>query len=293
MTPGLRVPAGILVLVFPMHAMWFPGCVAGFIRRHRQRAASSVNGEGVVVQKAPEVGIGWSDMSGVERTKRHPLAPDVHADARSLAHHAAVVRQPWSLHRLRLLSSTLLSRGGQRWLSGPAGWVSPGVWLEAGERGGSLVAGQDEEMFGEGDVVRWLSPVWVGARLGRASADATRVRTWGLRKAILARLRTRRPIRPPATMMARRMSASLIAVLPKVPGREVLMGVRDEFFGQTSVASFWTTEWSALRPRAEAKLGGGWMLVHIDVCFERKAFCDNTCTDKSVRRRPRAWLQLQ
>ncbi|KAF8145054.1 hypothetical protein K438DRAFT_1443407, partial [Mycena galopus ATCC 62051] len=31
--PGLRVPAGILVLVFPMHAMWFHGCVAGFVRR--------------------------------------------------------------------------------------------------------------------------------------------------------------------------------------------------------------------------------------------------------------------
>ncbi|KAF8186545.1 hypothetical protein K438DRAFT_1835785 [Mycena galopus ATCC 62051] len=103
-TPGLRVPAGILVLVFPMHAMWFRGCVAGFVRRHRQRVASSVNGEGVVVQKAPEVGIDGSDKSGVERPKRHPLAPDVHADARSLAHHAAVVRQPWSLQRLRVLS---------------------------------------------------------------------------------------------------------------------------------------------------------------------------------------------
>ncbi|KAF8145036.1 hypothetical protein K438DRAFT_1735644 [Mycena galopus ATCC 62051] len=82
MTPGLRVPAGILVLVFPMHAMWFHGCVAGFVRRHRQRAASSVNAEGVVVQKAPEVGIDGSDKSGapeaasarVGRPRRRPLA---------------------------------------------------------------------------------------------------------------------------------------------------------------------------------------------------------------------------
>ncbi|KAF7369394.1 hypothetical protein MVEN_00268300 [Mycena venus] len=212
MTPGLRTPAAILVTVFPLHAMWFKGCVAGFIRRYHARvAARAAAAEGIVVEAAPSIGIDGSTdgKSGVEKPKakvsnvdaakaRHPLAADIHADARSLAHHA---RPPipipaagqWGvatrLHRLRAVSSALLERAGgvgaQRWLSGPAGWVSPGVtrWLSAGEKGGR----------------------------------------WGVRKAILDRVRTRRPIRPRATMMARRMSASLIAVLPTMPTREVVL----------------------------------------------------------------------
>ncbi|KAJ6628276.1 hypothetical protein B0H10DRAFT_2209561 [Mycena sp. CBHHK59/15] len=62
---GSLVPAGILASVFPLHAMWFAGCVRGFVRR----AAKA----GVVA---------------VETAPRHPLAPDVFPDARSLARHA-------------------------------------------------------------------------------------------------------------------------------------------------------------------------------------------------------------
>ncbi|KAJ6492333.1 hypothetical protein C8R45DRAFT_990940, partial [Mycena sanguinolenta] len=71
------------------------------------------------------------------------------------------------------------------------------------------------------------SPLLVLLLLHFFSYPHRHLRRWGLPNAILTRLRDahprqpRRPLRPRAAMMARGMSASLIAVLPKVPGREV------------------------------------------------------------------------
>jgi len=118
--------------------MWPKGCVAGFVRRYKARiAASKAAAEGVVVETAPTIGIGRSTdgKSGVPKCAaeaekvKHPLAADIYPDSRSLAHHARVpiAAQPWGLRRLRVVSSALLERGSQRWLTGPAGWVSPGV----------------------------------------------------------------------------------------------------------------------------------------------------------------------
>jgi hypothetical protein len=180
---NMRVPALIMLSVFPLHAMWFKGCVAGFVRRYRAGH--------------PSFAVGVGGKNGVETEKqRHPLAPDVHPDARSLAHHARVSPPPssfavlptgageWGLRRFRALSSALLERGsmGQRWLGGPAGWVSTDM-----EDGGR----------------------------------------WGVRNAILERLRQVRlrqqQLRRPG--MARRMSAGLIAALP---GKEVVNRGREE-----------------------------------------------------------------
>ncbi|KAJ6493277.1 hypothetical protein C8R45DRAFT_184992 [Mycena sanguinolenta] len=58
MVRELPTPATILALVFPLHAMWFRGCIAGFVRRHKARAATrNASGESVVVQTKPEIGI--------------------------------------------------------------------------------------------------------------------------------------------------------------------------------------------------------------------------------------------
>ncbi|KAJ6452113.1 hypothetical protein C8R45DRAFT_1223669 [Mycena sanguinolenta] len=131
MVRELRTPATILALVFPLHAMWFRGCIAGFVRRHMARvAARSSQGESVVVQSKPEIGIDGSDKSGSPPRTSSSAGKPVSAIVQS------------RLDRLRVLSSTLLeggrNGGGARWLSGPAGWVSPGVtmWLERGRGGG-------------------------------------------------------------------------------------------------------------------------------------------------------------
>ncbi|KAJ7778915.1 hypothetical protein B0H16DRAFT_1683226 [Mycena metata] len=72
-TPATRVPALILAGVFPLHVMWFAGCVRGFVRRFRARVAKVV-----VASKTP----------------RHPLAPDIYPDARSLARHSSSALAP-------------------------------------------------------------------------------------------------------------------------------------------------------------------------------------------------------
>ncbi|KAJ7306719.1 hypothetical protein DFH08DRAFT_824671 [Mycena albidolilacea] len=86
--PGLRAPA-ILLAVFPLH---------------RRGVHPAVPRAHVVVEAMPAIGIDGSTdgKSGVEKPKatgvavpgvegakaRQPLAADIHADARSLAHHA-------------------------------------------------------------------------------------------------------------------------------------------------------------------------------------------------------------
>ncbi|KAF8141022.1 hypothetical protein K438DRAFT_1785157 [Mycena galopus ATCC 62051] len=107
-----------------------PGEQRGRVPSHPDDPARGVPGTCALLPRAtPPIG---SDKSGVERMPTcaqsqfrasHPLAMDAHTDSRSLAHHAAVVRQPWTLHHLRVLSSALLERGGKgkRWLSDPRG----------------------------------------------------------------------------------------------------------------------------------------------------------------------------
>ncbi|KAJ7176972.1 hypothetical protein C8R46DRAFT_1246218 [Mycena filopes] len=149
--PATRVPAGVLGAVFPLHAMWFSGCVKGFVRRWRaQRASSSASASRASTSaSSPES----------TTTKKHPLAADIYPDARSLARHA----QPPHVARLR-------------------------AWP------------------------------WTALALDQPPA------------AFIARrlpIRLKRPLRPRARAMARRMSASLLAALPS---REVVldyvMGVR-------------------------------------------------------------------
>ncbi|KAF8186539.1 hypothetical protein K438DRAFT_2019798 [Mycena galopus ATCC 62051] len=117
----------------PVDADNFP-ITRGRVPSHPDDPARGVLGTRALLPRAtPPIG---SDKSGVERTPTcaqsqfrasHPLAVDAHTDSRSLAHHAAVVGQPWTLHRLRVLSSALLERGGKgkRWLSDPGGMGPP------------------------------------------------------------------------------------------------------------------------------------------------------------------------
>ncbi|KAJ6586693.1 hypothetical protein B0H10DRAFT_2335008 [Mycena sp. CBHHK59/15] len=155
---GSLVPAGILASVFPLHAMWFAGCVRGFVRR----AAKA----GVVA---------------VETAPRHPLAPDVFPDARSLARHAYSPAASPS----RSCDPAALSARLRRRLAfvtsafGVGSWhgLGAGVFREARMR-----------VFGEGR-----------AHLLDAVSD----------QAVRRRLRGVRP-----GMAARRVSASLIAALP-------------------------------------------------------------------------------
>ncbi|KAJ7620199.1 hypothetical protein FB45DRAFT_799423 [Roridomyces roridus] len=104
---GSLGPSLILLTAFPMHAMWFWGCLKGFARRRVARipaaksTSTSTTAESVVPASAKT---------------RHVLAPDIYPDARSLARHSTMaaagvgimpVRWPWvwtaRLDRLRRL----------------------------------------------------------------------------------------------------------------------------------------------------------------------------------------------
>nr|GAT60412.1 predicted protein [Mycena chlorophos] len=108
---GSLAPAMILVFAFPMHAMWFVGCVKGFIRRAE---ASKARARTVVPVVAKPSSV---------------LAPDVHLDARSLLRHANTVPvlPPWDV----TLRFRRLRAGVKRWVwqtaggtqNGPVAWV--------------------------------------------------------------------------------------------------------------------------------------------------------------------------
>ncbi|KAJ6463130.1 hypothetical protein C8R47DRAFT_992753 [Mycena vitilis] len=77
-----RLPALLLALVFPLHAMWFRGCVAGFIRRYR------------VSHPAPSASFLHSSSSSTSnalavKVESHPLTPDIHPDACSPSRHSS------------------------------------------------------------------------------------------------------------------------------------------------------------------------------------------------------------
>ncbi|KAJ6482796.1 hypothetical protein C8R45DRAFT_1075834 [Mycena sanguinolenta] len=141
MVRELRTPATILAL--------FRGCIAGFVRRRKARVtARNSAGESVVVQKTPtEIGIDGSDKSGSppRTSSSSSLSSSLSTTSPSAAGKPVSAIVQSRLDRLRVLSSTLLERErngrGARWLSGPAGWVSPGVtmWLERGRAGGRLL----------------------------------------------------------------------------------------------------------------------------------------------------------
>ncbi|KAK7023287.1 hypothetical protein R3P38DRAFT_1103752 [Favolaschia claudopus] len=185
MTNTLRIPACILLSVFPLHVMWFKGCVAGFIRRYKAGKLAAKAAEGIVVVPAssssPTISTAASTTSNV-----HPLT---HYSSSAVSTSTLPVHgAEWIARRLRAASSALLERGSPavRWLGGPGAWVGGG--------------GGEERMMMVGPR-GWLAR---GRDHGR----------WGVRKAILERLsRPRRPIRPRATMMARRVSARLLEVV--------------------------------------------------------------------------------
>ncbi len=52
----MLLPTALLALVFPLHAMWFRGCVAGFVRRWRLRQAEASTVAVVVEGKGEKVG---------------------------------------------------------------------------------------------------------------------------------------------------------------------------------------------------------------------------------------------
>ncbi|KAK7051867.1 hypothetical protein R3P38DRAFT_1630376 [Favolaschia claudopus] len=180
MTNTLRTPACILLSVFPLHVMWFKGCVAGFIRRYKAGKVAAKAAEGVVVVPSSS-----TTSTSSTATNVHPLT---HYSSSSAVSATTTHGVEWTLRRLRAASSALLERGSPavRWLGGPGAWVGGG--------------GGEERMLMVGPR-GWLAR---GRDHGR----------WGVRKAILERLsRPRRPIRPRATMMARRVSARLLEVV--------------------------------------------------------------------------------
>ncbi|KAJ7778957.1 hypothetical protein B0H16DRAFT_1500597 [Mycena metata] len=159
--PATRVPAGILALVFPLHMMWFAGCVRGFVRRFKKGVAAKA-------------------------AARHPLAPDVYPDARSLARHSALTSSnssstipppEWGGVTLRL--RRLRAR---RLPYGPPGWLPSHSFTHR------------------------------LAFLSRALRHSNNV--WRPQRPILRAVRPR--------VMVRRMSASLIKALA-LPSREVVL----------------------------------------------------------------------
>ncbi|KAJ7778975.1 hypothetical protein B0H16DRAFT_1500648 [Mycena metata] len=178
--PATRVPAAILALVFPLHAMWFAGCVRGFVRRFK---------------KARGV------KAAASKTLRHPLAPDIYPDARSLARHSsassltsstATQPPPWTggvTLRLRRLRARV------------DGWASSSPFYYPSPANGN-------------DPPGWLPPS--NSRLGLA---------WG--HPLLSRALLHSPQRPilravRPRVMVRRMSASLVKALA-LPSREVVL----------------------------------------------------------------------
>ena len=52
-TGGSYLPSAILAGVFPMHVMWFKGCVQGFIKRNRAARAGGEEARIVIVDAVP------------------------------------------------------------------------------------------------------------------------------------------------------------------------------------------------------------------------------------------------
>ncbi|CAK5274067.1 unnamed protein product [Mycena citricolor] len=154
---GSLVPSGILVSVLPLHLLWFSGCIQGFLRRAKARAAA-------------------------------PLA--AHTDTKKLLVHMAsppplVSTRPNALH-LRRLRVRVGQWGPRAILENAKAHVDNKNWVE-GVRDGSLIDGFRDRML----------------------------------ERMRSRLASRRPIRPRALAMGRRVSAGLIQVL--VPGRDVVL----------------------------------------------------------------------
>ncbi|KDQ51847.1 hypothetical protein JAAARDRAFT_198723 [Jaapia argillacea MUCL 33604] len=69
-TGGSVVPAVILTMVFPMHALWFKGCVNGFIKRHKMRK------EKAAVARIVELAI-VADSSSTEQNVKEVVVKSV------------------------------------------------------------------------------------------------------------------------------------------------------------------------------------------------------------------------
>ncbi|KAJ7778925.1 hypothetical protein B0H16DRAFT_1838003 [Mycena metata] len=182
-TPATRAPALILAGVFPLHAMWFARCVRGFVRRWKVRSASTAGGA-----------IGTKTTSA-----RHPLAPDIYPDARSLARHSSA-----SASALTSSTTPPPQWGGvtlrlRRLRARADGWASSSPFYYPSTANAS-------------DPPGWLSSHSFTHRL------AFLLRA--LRHSPQRPLPILRAVRP--RVMVRRMSASLVKALA-LPSREVVL----------------------------------------------------------------------
>ncbi|KAJ7875040.1 hypothetical protein B0H13DRAFT_2668990 [Mycena leptocephala] len=206
------LPTALLALVSPLHAMWFRGCVKGFVRWWRLRQAEVKASTVEVRAEGEKVGVEGEEVEGEVVSAsgaKTILGPDTSASravsvgssALSNAHAHAQPGQWGVTFRLRRVSRALLERGVAVAVTGS-------------------------------ESLRWWSYSWI---VGSPSPSPTP--RWRWRTALLERVKHRRLIRPRATMMARRVSAGLIAVLPQIaipalptiptmPSREVLGYVR-------------------------------------------------------------------
>ncbi|KAJ7017632.1 hypothetical protein C8F04DRAFT_1332941 [Mycena alexandri] len=181
-TPATRVPAGILAMVFPLHAMWFVGCVKGFVKRFKaSRNPSKTSTSTIAVSTTIET---------KTTSARHPLAPDIYPDARSLARHAHIASPqppPWAVTlRLRRLRARV-----DGWASSYSQFEPPG-WLPTSRAGA------------------WP---WIKRAMRHSN-------TWRPQRPIpMLRAVNVRP-----RVMVRRMSATLVrALAASVPSREVVL----------------------------------------------------------------------
>ncbi|KAJ7461236.1 hypothetical protein FB451DRAFT_1498506 [Mycena latifolia] len=176
---GSVVPTALLALVFPLHVMWFVGCVKGFVKRAKARASASSPTSSTTPTSTPA------------KRARHPLAPDIYPDAHALAAAAFSpgAGSPWALSspwlsvdalRLRRLSARVSTLSS---LSASSLSLSQSLSLSALNRT-SLVLAVNRRMGVH--VSGYVAPV--------------------------------HPIRPRARAMARRVSESLIERGERVRG---------------------------------------------------------------------------
>ncbi|KAJ7872628.1 hypothetical protein B0H14DRAFT_3438761 [Mycena olivaceomarginata] len=204
-TPVPRFLAVLLSLVFPLYAMRFKGCVAGFIRRYHQGKAETIK---------------TSEMDG--GTHPRPPTPNVYPDARSrpVASIPPVSLTPYAwagvgvgvvtthLLRDRLVSFSHLVQG-ERWLAGGRGRGLPPVT-------GCSILGPCTSAFSH--PVRALFTHLSRATLACASSPITAPLMEEHRKAVRA-----------ASIHAPHLCVPLVHVLAPLSSDQVANAVRHDF----------------------------------------------------------------
>ncbi|KAJ6492340.1 hypothetical protein C8R45DRAFT_1073587 [Mycena sanguinolenta] len=201
-------------------------------KTHKARAtALDSSGASVVVQTKPEIGV-----DGADKLPPHTSSPSskpVSAIIHDPLGPPARIKHPAGRRKKWRRGAVVERAGGGR---GGLGWgMRMGTAVSSLHRRRHLFFSyfaltlSPPSPFLALHLERAASPVCISAgvvllwRLHFRGASPSPL--WGLRPAILTRARARSPAEAAvetAGMMARRMGASLIAVLPKVPGSEVL-----------------------------------------------------------------------